>query len=65
VTRPRGAALRALALALLVTAYGPAFAVASTLCDERTAVRRPFFGDTQVHTAFSFDAWGQGTMAGP
>jgi len=34
-------------------------------CAERTALRRPFFGDTHVHTGFSFDAWGQGTLAGP
>ena len=27
--------------------------------------RRPFFGDTHVHTALSFDAWGQGTRGRP
>jgi hypothetical protein len=34
-------------------------------CTDRLAERRPYFGDTHVHTAFSFDAWGQGTLAGP
>ena len=34
-------------------------------CTEHDILRRPFFGDTHVHTALSFDAWGQGTLAGP
>jgi hypothetical protein len=34
-------------------------------CHDRAPLRRPFFGDTHVHTTFSFDAWGQGTMGGP
>lgn len=34
-------------------------------CSDRTPLRRPFFGDTHVHTTFSFDAWGQGTLGGP
>jgi hypothetical protein len=34
-------------------------------CSHRDPLRRPFFGDTHVHTALSFDAWGQGTLAGP
>jgi len=34
-------------------------------CAHYEPLRRPFFGDTHVHTAFSFDAWGQGTLAGP
>jgi len=34
-------------------------------CAHYDPLRRPFFGDTHVHTAFSFDAWGQGTLAGP
>jgi hypothetical protein len=34
-------------------------------CADHEPLRRPFFGDTHVHTAFSFDAWGQGTLAGP
>ena len=34
-------------------------------CTLHDPLRRPFFGDTHVHTALSFDAWGQGTLAGP
>ncbi len=34
-------------------------------CTEHTPLRRPFFGDTHVHTTFSFDAWGQGTLGTP
>jgi Protein of unknown function (DUF3604) len=34
-------------------------------CARYDGLRQPFFGDTHVHTAFSFDAWGQGTLAGP
>jgi uncharacterized protein DUF3604 len=34
-------------------------------CATYTAQRQAFFGDTHVHTAFSFDAWGQGTRGGP
>jgi hypothetical protein len=34
-------------------------------CSETTPLKQPYFGDTHVHTAFSFDAWGQGTAAGP
>ena len=34
-------------------------------CARYDRLRQPFFGDTHVHTAFSFDAWGQGTLAGP
>ncbi len=34
-------------------------------CASYDPLRRPFFGDTHVHTAFSFDAWGQGTLARP
>ncbi|HIF62635.1 MAG TPA: DUF3604 domain-containing protein [candidate division UBP10 bacterium] len=34
-------------------------------CTDYNPLRRAFFGDTHVHTALSFDAWGQGTMAGP
>jgi len=63
VRRGRAALVHASALALAL--LDPAFAAAGVGCDERTAVRRPFFGDTHVHTTFSFDAWGQGTLAGP
>jgi len=34
-------------------------------CAERSPLRRPHFGDTHVHTTFSFDAWGQGTRTTP
>jgi len=34
-------------------------------CAAYDPLRQPFFGDTHVHTTFSFDAWGQGTRAGP
>jgi len=34
-------------------------------CADHDPLRRPFFGDTHVHTRLSFDAWGQGTLAGP
>jgi Protein of unknown function (DUF3604) len=34
-------------------------------CAHYDPERQAFFGDTHVHTAFSFDAWGQGTRGGP
>lgn len=34
-------------------------------CADHAPLRRPFFGDTHVHTALSFDAAGQGTRATP
>jgi hypothetical protein len=34
-------------------------------CAEHDPLRQPFFGDTHVHTALSFDAFGQGTLARP
>ena len=34
-------------------------------CAHREALRQPFFGDLHVHTALSFDAFGQGTLARP
>ena len=34
-------------------------------CAAYDPMRRPFFGDTHVHTAISFDAWGQGTRGRP
>ena len=36
-----------------------------TPCSDHAPLRRPFYGDTHVHTALSFDAWGQGTRARP
>jgi hypothetical protein len=34
-------------------------------CARFEPLRRPFWGDTHVHTALSFDAWGQGTRNAP
>ncbi len=34
-------------------------------CASYSALRMPLFGDTHVHTSFSFDAWGQGTRSSP
>jgi hypothetical protein len=34
-------------------------------CAERNPLRNPYFGDTHVHTTFSYDAWGQGTRNTP
>ncbi len=34
-------------------------------CAANDPLRKPFFGDSHVHTGFSFDAWGQGTLPGP
>ena len=34
-------------------------------CAHHDALRQPFFGDLHVHTAFSFDGWGQGTRGTP
>ncbi len=34
-------------------------------CAAHDALRMPFFGDTHVHTALSFDAWEQGTHNRP
>ncbi len=64
------AALAGLA-ALLVTPLGAATAGSFERTEQRQEcaahdpLRRPFFGDTHVHTAFSFDAMGQGTRTHP
>jgi hypothetical protein len=34
-------------------------------CAHHDPLRQPFFGDLHVHTAFSFDGWGQGTRGTP
>ncbi len=34
-------------------------------CARHDPLRSPHFGDTHVHTALSFDAWGQGTRNSP
>jgi hypothetical protein len=54
-----------LLLALLLGNAGGAGAQGRDACADRDPLRRPFFGDTHVHTTFSFDAWGQGTLGGP
>ncbi|NQZ97854.1 MAG: DUF3604 domain-containing protein [Myxococcales bacterium] len=38
---------------------------AREVCIDRDALRKPFFGDTHVHTAYSFDARSQNTLATP
>ncbi len=58
------AALLALA-ALLAPASGAAAPGGRAPCAEHDPLRRPHFGDTHVHTTFSFDAWGQGTRNTP
>ncbi len=34
-------------------------------CAQHDPLRRPFFGDLHAHTAYSFDAWAQGTRGTP
>jgi hypothetical protein len=34
-------------------------------CRNHDPLRQPFFGELHVHTAFSFDGWGQGTRGTP
>jgi len=43
----------------------PARAADRAACADRSGLRRPFFGDTHVHTTYSLDAWGQGTLGDP
>ena len=62
--------MRALLVLLALLAAAPAArAVTRTETREPCAaadpLRQPFFGDTHVHTALSFDANGQGTRTGP
>ncbi len=62
---------RALALALALAALPAAHALAFERTEERAdcanhqPLRQPLFGDTHVHTRFSFDAWAQGTRNDP
>jgi len=62
-----GALLAALFIACALPGSANAFERTETRvpCAHSEPLRRPFFGDTHVHTAFSFDAWGQGTLARP
>ena len=34
-------------------------------CADHDVLRQPFWGDTHIHTSYSFDAWGQGTRNSP
>ena len=68
----RGSALRSLVCAAglalcAVAAAAPPFedTEARAPCADRDPLRRPFFGDLHVHTAFSQDASTQGTRNGP
>ncbi len=63
--RAVAAALALVALAASATELPFARTESRAPCAHHDPLRRPFFGDTHVHTAFSFDAWGQGTLAGP
>ncbi len=58
-------ALSVLCVAIATLAATGAAAKEREPCADHTPLRRPFFGDTHVHTTFSFDAWGQGTLGGP
>lgn len=53
----------------LRTAIGPSGAAMSVAarepCDNYSELRQPFFGDTHVHTSYSFDARAQDTRATP
>jgi hypothetical protein len=70
---PRGNLLAVLGLTHAEQAASPATAATPAPtppatqepCAHRDPLRRPFFGDTHVHTALSFDAMGQGTRATP
>jgi hypothetical protein len=51
--------------ALALTAGSTATAADRAACTDNNPLRSAYFGDTHVHTTFSFDAWGQGTLGGP
>ena len=59
-TRARVLAVAALALSGVATT-----AAAREPCDSYSDLRQPFYGDTHVHTSFSFDARAQDTRATP
>lgn len=64
--RARAGALALLAgVAALPAAAAPPAPDLRAPCAERAPLRRPFFGDTHVHTALSQDASTQGTQATP
>ena len=71
-TSARSGLRTALGLGHIESPAAPAASSASPLapreaapCAHRDPLRRPFFGDTHVHTALSFDAAGQGTRTTP
>jgi len=57
--------VRALALLATLLCLGFARTEEREPCAHHDPLRRPFFGDLHVHTAFSFDGWGQGTRGTP
>jgi hypothetical protein len=57
--------VRALAFLAALLCLGFARTEEREPCAHHTPLRRPFFGDLHVHTAFSFDGWGQGTRGTP
>jgi hypothetical protein len=63
----RRAIVLALACALLAAAPGAGFERSEERepCAQRFPLRQPWFGDTHVHTAFSFDANALGVRNGP
>ncbi|MCB1684471.1 MAG: DUF3604 domain-containing protein [Pseudomonadales bacterium] len=53
-------------LLLCAVLAGPAFAAQDSHCDYFEAgVKHVYWGDLHVHTGFSLDAWGYGTVATP
>jgi hypothetical protein len=51
--------------ATLLVCLGFARSEQREACAHHDPLRQPFFGELHVHTAFSFDGWGQGTRGTP
>jgi hypothetical protein len=64
---PVGLALALAGAAMLVSGAGHArdYSEAREACRQHDSLRQPFFGDTHVHTVYSFDANGQDTRNTP